>query len=681
MSRLLGQRFQSQIGRVVKTDVAGRVKNIPLSAAQCLQPIYELVVNALQGIEDVGEPGSHSIHIKVERSGTPADPNYENAPIVSISVTDDGVGFTDANMQSFETSDSTYKVARGCKGVGRFSWLKVFERAHITSSFEHDNLQYRQRAFVFSPEYAAGISNSSSSDTTSTRRQTCIRLENIKPPYSKNCPRKLAVLGHRITDHCLHYFLLPSCPTIHLSDGFSDINLLSEFRQIVTGSALSGSFDLGDHHFDIVGIKLYSSDQSTNEVHYCANHRSVEVQKLSSIVPNLKGKLNDAEGRAFRFVACVSSAYLDSNVNSERTRIEVPESFDDGESGISMNAIRNAAAREITTMLSEYIEPIKQQKRERIEKALNLYPRYRPLKTYIDKFEDQIPADASEDKLELEFHKVYHNLEVQMMDRAKHFLNENVTNDSDIDEYDKKFEDFYEIVSDLGRSDLAQHITHRKLILDLLEKKLSLNESGNYEKEKAVHKLIFPMGKTSEEVRHEQQNLWLLDEKLTYHEYLASDKRIADLDDVDSTSTERPDIVIYNTPFALAEGESPHSSITIIEFKRPGRAYLRDKTKNPITQTFDYVRQLRAGKAKDYHGQQLIGHQNTPFYIYIVCDFSDDLIIDAQNSGLHKTPCGRGFFGYNTIPDLNCYVEVTSYSKMLSDAKKRNRVLFDKLKV
>ncbi|MGD0975941.1 MAG: hypothetical protein ABR866_17775 [Candidatus Korobacteraceae bacterium] len=42
-----------------------------------------------------------------------------------------------------------------------------------------------------------------------------------------------------------------------------------------------------------------------------------------------------------------------------------------------------------------------------------------------------------------------------------------------------------------------------------------------------------------------------------------------------------------------------------------------------------------------------------------------------------RTPDGQGFYKHN--PALNAYIEVISYQKMLSDAKKRNRVLFDKL--
>ena len=42
-----------------------------------------------------------------------------------------------------------------------------------------------------------------------------------------------------------------------------------------------------------------------------------------------------------------------------------------------------------------------------------------------------------------------------------------------------------------------------------------------------------------------------------------------------------------------------------------------------------------------------------------------------------RTPDNLGYFGYN--PSLSAYVEVISYTKLLRDAKKRNKILFDKL--
>jgi hypothetical protein len=52
-------------------------------------------------------------------------------------------------MRSFLTSDSTYKLRRGGKGVGRLTWLKIFQNAQIISVFKM-NEELQKRSFEFS---------------------------------------------------------------------------------------------------------------------------------------------------------------------------------------------------------------------------------------------------------------------------------------------------------------------------------------------------------------------------------------------------------------------------------------------------------------------------------------------------------------------------------------------------
>jgi len=52
---------------------------------------------------------------------------------------------------------------------------------------------------------------------------------------------------------------------------------------------------------------------------------------------------------------------------------------------------------------------------------------------------------------------------------------------------------------------------------------------------------------------------------------------------------------------------------------------------------------------------------------------------NAYKAGLEKTPDNQGFFGYNK--PYRAYIEFISYTKLLRDAKQRNRVFFDKLGV
>lgn len=68
---------------------------------------------------------------------------------------------------------------------------------------------------------------------------------------------------------------------------------------------------------------------------------------------------------------------------------------------------------------------------------------------------------------------------------------------------------------------------------------------------------------------------------------------------------------------------------------------------------------------------------NVPFYCYIVCDPTETLVKQAKDFELEQTPDGLGFFGFKR--HYHAYFEVISYTKMLTDAKKRNAVLFNTL--
>src|SRR3546814_11616723 len=84
--------------------------------------------------------------------------------------------------------------------------------------------------------------------------------------------------------------------------------------------------------------------------------------------------------------------------------------------------------------------------------------------------------------------------------------------------------------SDVCSSDLvsalAQYIQHRKIILEFLERAINVREGEkNFPLEKVVHQLVFPMQHTSDEIEYSQQNLWMIDERLTFHSFISSDKR------------------------------------------------------------------------------------------------------------------------------------------------------------
>ncbi|MBK7995462.1 MAG: hypothetical protein IPK14_19395 [Blastocatellia bacterium] len=103
---------------------------------------------------------------------------------------------------------------------------------------------------------------------------------------------------------------------------------------------------------------------------------------------------------------------------------------------------------------------------------------------------------------------------------------------------------------------------------------MEIGQGGSYELESTIHNIIFPRNYTSDDVSYEQQNLWIIDERLTYHKYLASDKTV-----LESNNKEKPDLLIcFDNPMVYTESSTDIGSIVIIELKRLGRRDYSAKT-------------------------------------------------------------------------------------------------------
>ncbi len=66
------------------------------------------------------------------------------------------------------------------------------------------------------------------------------------------------------------------------------------------------------------------------------------------------------------------------------------------------------------------------------------------------------------------------------------------------------------------------------------------------------------------------------------------------------------------------------------------------------------------------------------YNVYIICDLHTSLVDILRSREFDKTPDGQGYFKFYTRY-YNAYIEVLPFEKVLSDAKKRNRILFEKL--
>lgn len=340
----------------------------------------------------------------------------------------------------------------------------------------------------------------------------------------------------------------------------------------------------------------------------------------------------------------------------------------------------NSLCSVIKEDLSPILEEIKNNKEVRIKNFINSQaPNYRPLIKYKPEKISSISPNLSDSKLEIELHKMLAEYEISLKEEGNKILQTPIEYLERYPEYIKKYNDFLEQYGELGISKLTNYVIYRKVILEFFEKTMKIDSDGNYSLEEDIHKIIFPMRTTSHDVDFERQNLWIIDERLTYHEMLASDKLLNQLENSDIESNNRPDIVIFNNPIAFIEDEDqPYSSVVIIEFKRPMRKSYSE-IENPFSQVYDYIRNIRSGKFTDKNGLLVNLQPSTPFYIYIICDLTPKIKAYAENNGFTPTPDLQGYFDFNR--NFNAYIEVISFPKLLSDAKKRNRVLFKKLNI
>ena len=122
-----------------------------------------------------------------------------------------------------------------------------------------------------------------------------------------------------------------------------------------------------------------------------------------------------------------------------------------------------------------------------------------------------------------------------------------------------------------------------------MEKALEVDENGRYSKESRIHSIICPMQTISDEIRFDDMNLWLIDDRLAYHHFLASDKKMNTISVLDSDVEKRMDLAIFDAALSYTADPENISSITIVELKRPQRDDLATEETDPITQVYDYV--------------------------------------------------------------------------------------------
>lgn len=680
-------------GNTMAADLRGRLRNTPLPYTSALMPLFEAVVNSIHAVEEAGlEMGDGSITVAIQRQAREPELEFDGTrkpgpepleDIVGFTITDNGIGFNGTNMLSFQTLDSQHKVKLGGRGIGRLLWLKAFDRVVVDSVFKGGGDTLQRRTFEFTA--SRGIHNESPIQAaTGHPHQTQVRLQNFNSRYRQQAGKRAQSIADHLLEHCLWYFIREGgAPKIIVVDGAERIDLDLVFDEHMHSAAIGDSLTLKAHEFDLVHVKLTTNSSSTHTIGLCADRRLVIEEKISGKIPGLYGRITHPDGD-FVYSCYVSSKFLDECARPERTGFDIAEDsveglFDDQD--LSLKEIREAVLEKTKEHLKDYLAGNLIKAKERVDDFVrDKAPRYRPIIGRIKPDQLNVDPTVNDKDLDMTLHKHWYQLERELIAEGHEVMGD--LDHEFSDEYQKRLDDYLAKAQELKQSDLASYVSHRRVIIDLFEKATERKGDGKYAREDLLHTLIIKMRTESNELKTEP-NLWLIDERLAFHDYLASDKPLNTMPITGSMSGRKPDIAVLNVfdePLLISEGKTlPPASLVIVEIKRPMRddAAPGDKD-DPIEQALDYLAKIRKGEVTTHSGRPIPQSASIPGFCYILADLTESFRHRCHvHHDLKPTADGMGYFRYKD--NLNAYVEVFSFDRLVKSAKERNRAFFAQL--
>lgn len=643
-------------------------------------PIVEVAVNAIQAIEATKRPDG-VVTIQIDRS--PQSSIDDHKPeIIGFTVIDNGEGFTDENREAFDTLYTERKLVEGGKGFGRFTCLKYFDDVAIESDFRTEG-SFKRRKFHMGKDTDIIVTETvSESDASDTR--TAVRLTSLKAQMPE---RSTATLARTLVEKLLPYFVSEDrkCPKIVLqeSDGSSSV-VLNEYlsdpkNPLITESINArGEFTLDSltdpQSFTARVFKIYSPKSSRSKISLVAHRREVTSVSLHTYIPEFSEEFfdstrsnHDESGRNFIVKVYVFGNYLDEHVSLERGGFDFHRE-NDLLNGISQRDIEQQASEFAKRSVGDDVAERREKKIQHVRTYVrDEAPWHSSIVNDVD-FSD-FPYNPTSDQIEDLLHKHKYKQEVKVRSEVKALL----ANEKP-DELAEKASGIVNRISDSSRDELIHYVALRKSVLDIFEKSLSIGSDGKYQPESVVHDIIFPRKGDGDTTPFSDHNLWIIDERLNFTEYLSSDLPL------EKAQSDRPDLLAFDKRIGFRGDNEPSNPVTIFELKKPQRDdFVNPSSKeDPIEQIIRYVIQIRDGKYRTPKGREILVSENTPFYGFVVCDLNQkvkDWLEDVKD--FKPMPDRLGYFDWHE--KLNLYIEVLSWDKVLRDANMRNKIFFHKL--
>jgi len=421
-------------------------------------------------------------------------------------------------------------------------------------------------------------------------------------------------------------------------------------------------------------FKAYAPGKQKSQISLVAHRREVSSCLIERYIPEFADEFFDkavngqaARDRNYVIKAYVFGSYLDRHVSLERGGFEFGVEKD-LQLGIGRRQIGEQAAAIAREVMGVEVSSRSERKRKRVQSYVDQHaPWHRTLMKSADL--SGMACNASHEDMESLLQKQKYVEEEAIRKGVKEVLAA-----SNMEKMQVSVAEIVGKVSETSKNDLIHYVALRRHILDVLRKSLEVDEASKYALESVVHDIIFPRKGDLDTTPFDNHNLWLIDERLNFMEYVSSDRPLG------GGNMSRPDLLGYGRRTFFRGENTASNPIAVFEFKRPQRDDFAGgvSADDPIAQIIGYVIDIREGRYKTPRGRDIQVDKRTPFFGYVVCDLTPKVEKWLQyHKSFNPMPDGMGWYYWHD--SLRLQIEVISWDKVCKDAEMRNLIFFKKL--
>ena len=632
----------------VEDIVRNLAKNIKFN-----QPMYEAIVNSL-------EANATKIELEIFHD----NPIEGVCPkITGFTITDNGEGFTEKNRVSFTKLWTNNKIALGCKGSGRFTWLSVYENISITSQIINEqNLV----TIPFNKQFSKADIHVDSSTVDSNK--TVIKFSDITDKYYTNIPDVKIIDKRTVADvnqlckSITEYLLIKLFFLKQAGINFEIILKMDENCAVINKDSIpdlkftqfSIESEIDKETYDFILYYHFINDtQNRKRVYYCTNNRATkevgdETLGFSCNLPN---------SNSFTMLVC--SDYFNDKDDDGRT--DLTELSNQKNASLFVPLLLADINPVVKKVIAQIIHQEYPELDEINTQALNAAKNEAPYLTQYFKQDNDIVK--TKDSILTNARKKFNEVKIKSQKKFEQLLQ---TRNIESEDLSKEIEN----VSMIAAAELGEYILYRDNIIKALQK--SLNQPSY--NEKYVHDIFMPMKTDSEEndnEKHLLSNLWLIDDKFMTYSYAASDKTINHIaDKLGDRSVKffkrlnRPDLALF---FDKKDGKK---DVIMVEFKGVN-ADKSEKDKSLTELPID-IRIIR-DNLSDVRS----------IWSYIITTIDDDFkytieSLDKYTELFSNDSEFRAYYSYNE--KSNAHIYIVDLKTIISDAFARNKTFLDILK-